>query len=255
MKKTLADWAAIAEVVGSVAIVISLIFVGLQIRAGTRVAQSTMYQNLMSQEIAILQQVGSSPEMTDLYNRAFTSPDQLDPSERPQATYLRTATMRLWEGFYLQYQAGTLSQDGWESRERLIRRMVRNLPRETVASDEFGGSFRDYMLNLQAQRPVAISIAPQLLQSYVGVYAGDASTIGAADGRVTIHQSNGRLLMRFGESSDIEFAPLSETEFFSVTDTEGRLLFNDVQNGLAQQVLVRAPSGDEMKAMRVADRP
>jgi hypothetical protein len=55
------------------------------------------------------------------------------------------ATIRLWEGFYLQYLSGTLSDEGWASREPVIRRFVSEFPDGTWPDDVFSGAFQGYI--------------------------------------------------------------------------------------------------------------
>lgn len=145
--------ALIAEIVGGVAIVLSLLFVGIQIRASNKVAQSAMYQENVTAEIGIAELIGSDPELTRLYNAAWTGGwDLLQPEEAAQAQYLLLTTVRLWEAYYLQYSSGTLSEAGWSSREYAIRETLRQLPENMLQSERLiSGPFRDYVMAIRSK--------------------------------------------------------------------------------------------------------
>jgi hypothetical protein len=54
-KRSLQDWASIAEIIGAVAIVMSLIYVAYEVRENTRALQATSRQALGDQDLAYFQ--------------------------------------------------------------------------------------------------------------------------------------------------------------------------------------------------------
>ena len=153
MKLQLRDWASVAEIIAAFAVVLSLVFVGVQIRASTRAAQAAAYQDLNAIEIDMLYDLGKDPVLAARYNRAWLAPTALSSEEVLSAQYLRLSTMRLWEAFYLQYRSGSLSEEAWAAREPVIRRLARTYSEDLLRSDALNGEFRDYVLELkQAQR-------------------------------------------------------------------------------------------------------
>ena len=122
MKRSLAEWASVAEIIGALAIVISLVFVGLQIRENTRATQNATFQRSVGYEIEILQSLASSsPEAREQYRGRMG----LEPaaSDAPGQN-LFAASIRLWEDMYLQHEAGSLADWAWASREPVIRSFV-----------------------------------------------------------------------------------------------------------------------------------
>lgn len=170
--------ALIAEIIGGAAIVLSLIFVGFQIRASNRVAQAAMYQENLVAEIGIAELLGSDPELARLHDAAWNGlPEACSSENRVQAGYLLLATIRLWEGYYLQYLSGTLSEAAWSAREPAIRRTLRNLPDTYLQSDAFAGPFRDYVTSIAAENsiPAGGSVSQADLSRYVGTYTFDSA--------------------------------------------------------------------------------
>jgi hypothetical protein len=148
----LRDWASVAEIIAAVAVVVSLGFVGMQIRASTRAAQAAAYQDLNAIEINMLYDLGKDQALAARYNRAWLAPNTVSVEEVTSAGYLRLATMRLWEAFYLQYRSGSLSEEAWAAREPVIRRLTRTYPDDLLRTDVVNGEFRDYILELKQQR-------------------------------------------------------------------------------------------------------
>ncbi len=155
----LADWAAFAEIFGAVAIVVSLIFVGYQIRGNTRATQAATFQEHMGYEIDFVTRVGSDPQLARVWETTQRNFASLEGVEKTQGTYLFLGAMRLWEGFFLQWRAGTLSEEGWKAREQIVRSFAMvPMPDFGGASrrDEvFSGAFMDYLSEVRREEGLA----------------------------------------------------------------------------------------------------
>jgi hypothetical protein len=155
MKKSLADWASIAEILGAAAIVVSLAFVGLEIRANTRATQAATLQQSLGYEISILIGVVSHdlPTFTE-YSRLSFGPPSGDPASDDLAVVRANSyyfsALRLFEDLYLQREAGTLSDDAWDSRQGIIRGFANGPGIELyLDSDSLSAGFRDYLRALR----------------------------------------------------------------------------------------------------------
>ena len=148
MKTKIAEWAPVGELIGAVAIVVSLVFVGLEIRGNTQATQAATFQEHMGFEIQILSALGTNPEAGSAYDTTWDEMDSLSESELRSKVFMSLATMRLWEGFYLQWRAGTLSDEAWLAREPLIRQQVGAFPSE-VFPGAFSGAFQEYKSSIR----------------------------------------------------------------------------------------------------------
>ena len=108
MKLELKDWAALAGITASVAVVASLAFIGLQIFGNTRATQAAQYQELLTLETNMHFDLGKDPRLAQRYEAAFYAREALSAGESRAGIYMVIATMRLWEGYYLQYRSGAL---------------------------------------------------------------------------------------------------------------------------------------------------
>ena len=149
MKGDWTKWSAISEMVGAAAIVLSLIFVGLQIRANTKATQGATFQDHMGYEIQFLMDVASSEQGMQGWLTKWEDLETAGDVASETKILIAVAEMRLWEGFYLQYRNGTMSQEGWEARENLIRRRV-GIPPAFVFDDSFSGEFLDFVSSVRS---------------------------------------------------------------------------------------------------------
>jgi len=151
MKQKLADWASIAEIIGAAAIVVSLIFVGFQIRENTVATQSATFQEHLGFEINVLMAAASDPTLSRVFLQTADGLPiaELDGDEEAQATWIWTATYRLWEGYFLQYHQGMMSEDGWAAREPTIRALSELPIACTFARDlTLSGEYQQYILDI-----------------------------------------------------------------------------------------------------------
>ena len=81
-KMKLSEWADVAEIIGSAAIIASLIFVGLQVRENTQVIRLTSDRAVDQQNLALNLTVAQSPDFAEILVRAESDRDSLTVAER-----------------------------------------------------------------------------------------------------------------------------------------------------------------------------
>ena len=154
MNQKLSDWASIAEIVGAAAIVVSLIFVGLQIGSNTNATQAATLQQSVGFETDILLHLASADAET-IVNFEYQSQGQdFTDRELPQmrGEFLYLAAMRMLEDLYLQWNAGTLSDEAWSSRQFLVQSVANGPGLELLI--ELGylhEDFENYLIGIRAE--------------------------------------------------------------------------------------------------------
>lgn len=99
-------WALIAEIVAATAVVLSLIFVGIQLRDANRFARSAAKNQTMEQYSEFRSSIYINPEAAELLLRGTQRPDELDEVERARVNLmLIEATMLAYQN-YARYEAG-----------------------------------------------------------------------------------------------------------------------------------------------------
>ena len=124
MSELLKEYALIAEIISGIAIIISLIFVGIQIKRNTKATQASTFQAIAELYINMLLNFGSSKELAKLISTFRDNPDSLTEEEQNHGFYLFGAEVRHVENLFLQYENQMLSEKHWQSRKALVDGIV-----------------------------------------------------------------------------------------------------------------------------------
>jgi len=111
----LEKWALIAEIVGAAAIVVSLIFVGLQVRDASNATYADTYDRLTADLINWRLKVATSPEALRGW-RGVVDPELAedhDPFVEAAGEMATTAVVQIWERAYFAHFYGRLNDAEW----------------------------------------------------------------------------------------------------------------------------------------------
>jgi len=109
----LEKWALIAEIVGGIAIVVSLIFVGYQVRQNTQVTQVAAYQQLISGISEFNTQTLANPGLRAVRIKlnSGTRIEELNPDEQQIINAFLYLAYRNGDMAYMQYRNGMIDED------------------------------------------------------------------------------------------------------------------------------------------------
>jgi hypothetical protein len=117
----LEKWTQVAEIVASLAVVVSVVFLTMSIRENSRITSATAYANNLAEHNAQSNIVMQDPELIRLVsafrNREAQNLDELSRGRLNQ--YVQTM-FRIYESAYFDNQLGLLEPEQWERSERLI---------------------------------------------------------------------------------------------------------------------------------------
>lgn len=126
MKDKLQEYALMAEIISAICIVLSLIFVGYQVRLGaeetaanSRAIMSAVRQSLMDADRELLLFSAEHIPVTTTNN-----PDTVSEEEFQRVWVWMIAMVRTRENYWLQYQDGLLDEQVYES---YMQSFIRNL--------------------------------------------------------------------------------------------------------------------------------
>ncbi len=130
-KLKLSDWASIAEIVGAVAVVFSLVYVGIQISENTVEVRETNRQLIGQRSIDATGRIAANPELAAIL--AKVSEDKpLDTSEQTQYSYfIRSLLYDIQEAFLL-YREDRLNDEYWNTRRAVFATFMRLEPARAV---------------------------------------------------------------------------------------------------------------------------
>lgn len=109
---------AVAEAIAAVAVVLSLVFVGLELRQNTAAVRGATFQALSDASADDLYGVAQSSDMAALLRRVYVEnagADAFSESENMQLYFYHMAFARRLENSYLQYVAGVVDDRVFES--------------------------------------------------------------------------------------------------------------------------------------------
>lgn len=155
----LQDLASIAEIIGAIGVMVSLVFVGLQVMQANQLAREAAEQKQIESIGSLSRILAENPHLAELWARAMAG-EKLNPAELVSATSMITHGQRIWEALYYQYRAGRVSQELWEAHQTQAK-AIQNTPMSQA---------------VWAQRKLWFS------KSYREFRDGDAATTAAASG-------------------------------------------------------------------------
>ena len=112
-KLALSEWAKIAEIVGGIAIIASLIFVGYELRHATQQLQlnSDIDADMTNAGLSI--RIAENPELSDLVYRGERQPETLSDEQLDRFVNIALPRLAMWENTYDSYLVGNVSEEDW----------------------------------------------------------------------------------------------------------------------------------------------
>lgn len=107
-RSRLSDWAAWAEIVASVAVVVSLIYVGSEVGKNTKAVQGAAFQEIAHASDEYLLAIASDPALTAIFNDGNADPSAPTSTAATRHFILIRVYWRNMENTFLQFQRGLL---------------------------------------------------------------------------------------------------------------------------------------------------
>ena len=118
------DWqtaADIAEVIGGVAVVVSLVYLAYEVRQNTRAIRGATLDSITSHMKSELKWSG---EMAHIWKKVFRAPDTLTFEESWELGEWTNAALTARQNEFHQFRHGLLDQEVWEASENIIRLLM-----------------------------------------------------------------------------------------------------------------------------------
>jgi hypothetical protein len=125
-KLTLTEWAAAGEIVGTVAVVISLLFVAYSINRNTDATQATSENILFERHTDLANQFMLDPSLAALMVKRRNGVAELTEVEVIRWEKYELNMLDIWALAHSRYQRGLLSEDQWQTWNRYFTYMFSN---------------------------------------------------------------------------------------------------------------------------------
>ena len=123
-KLKLSDWASISEIIASVVIVLSLIYLAFELNQNTKALQQGSYQSTMDRLGSFEMVLASQEDLADIYSRAENNPSQVSPMEWFRYSHFMMPRFGEWEYLYLSRQEDAISEIQWSAFEAYFLEMA-----------------------------------------------------------------------------------------------------------------------------------
>ena len=123
-KKKLADWASIAEILTSVVVVVSLVYVGFELNQNTTAIQLSSHQGVIDRFSQADMMIASDKELHRIIASGERDPSSL--SEEEWSRFSRYALPRIgdWEFLFLAERDNAISTVQWNAFERYFHHIA-----------------------------------------------------------------------------------------------------------------------------------
>jgi hypothetical protein len=152
------DLGSIGDFVGSIGVLISLIYLAIQIKGSTEAARTSTYQSIVSDFGALNRAMAATPELSSLFVNAMEDFEPLSADEKARMSQLFFVCFHNFENMYYQYRKGYLEDDVWLGWKRLMLTYHSRPGFQSWwsrRSDVFSGSFVDFLRSEKLDKPVA----------------------------------------------------------------------------------------------------
>ena len=117
---TLDQLASIGEIVGSVAVIVSLAYLAIQIRTNTEAERTSTYQSIVSDFGALNNTMASTPELSHMFVEAMENYHQFSSGEQARISQIFFQCFHLFENMFYQHRKGYLDEEVWAGWKRLM---------------------------------------------------------------------------------------------------------------------------------------
>lgn len=144
MAFTLQDLGNIGEFLGAIGVIITLVYLALQIRQNTSSSRTTAEVSFGREFIDWHARISSQPELGRIWDVAMENPDALNKDEVRRFIFLIAEFFLICEGQYKLHQNKYISVDSWQAKTDVMLGLLRNslvqqwwIKRMTPFSSEF----------------------------------------------------------------------------------------------------------------------
>jgi len=147
----------LGDFIGSIAVLVSLVYLAIQIRKSTETERTSTYQSIVSDFGQMNQSLAADPELIALYVRGLEDFDALDATARARISQVFYMTFRYFENMYYQQRKGYLEDEVWVGWKRLMLTYFSNPGFQTwwgMRRDVFGEPFARFLETTPLDRPL-----------------------------------------------------------------------------------------------------
>ncbi|PSB43227.1 hypothetical protein C7B80_24920 [Cyanosarcina cf. burmensis CCALA 770] len=136
------------SIIQTIAVIISLVYVSIQIRDGAKAVKSQTYQSIITAYAEIEARIGQDAETARIYHIGCEYPDKLNAEEKIRFTQLICSIFNFFENLHYQYKTGLLEESLWSGWCQLMKNKLDNPGIKEYWQDNsylYSKDFREYV--------------------------------------------------------------------------------------------------------------
>ena len=166
---SLTDVASLGSLLSSAAVLVSLLFLGVQLRQSNRNQRSLMQQGRSTRNVDLLSRL-TDPKLTDVLLRVFRGETVADVEYLMLYGYIASVFWS-YEDCFLQFRSGTLDPKSWASDVATLKRLLSNPAYRGVwraVRDAMGTEYKSFIDGIAAEaRHNTPNNVPNILRQYI----------------------------------------------------------------------------------------
>ncbi len=126
-KFSLSDWANVAEIGAATGVIISLIFVGLQLQSNTEATEAATREAINQKDLEFLSLRIDSSVLARAHAK-LENGEELSSLEESQLVHQEYVNFISFEHSFYQYQKGVLEPKEWSRHKNIVRLQIEGFP-------------------------------------------------------------------------------------------------------------------------------
>jgi hypothetical protein len=119
---TLEDLGNFGEFLGAIGVIVSVLYLAIQIRQNTRSVRSSAYQSVVSSSVQMAAAYANDESLAELWPKGAREYSTLSEPERFRFGLFAYSVFRSYENLFFQYKQGAVEPDLWQGfRNMLVR--------------------------------------------------------------------------------------------------------------------------------------
>jgi len=111
---------SIGSIISGIAVVVSLIYLAIQIRRNTEAERTSTYQSIVSDFGTMNNNLAGNPELSHMFVEALENYHEFNDEDKARISQMFFQIFRMFENMFYQQKKGYLDQDLWVGWKRLM---------------------------------------------------------------------------------------------------------------------------------------
>ena len=153
-KISLSDWAKVAEIGAAIGVIITLIFVGLELQNNAKATEAATRQAALQVGLEYLSLRVDSSVLARAHAKKNNG-EKLSPDEKYQLVHEQYINFAGFSHNYYQYRQGFLNSDEWSRRRNIVESLINTNPYSQIMweqkSNQFAPEFQELVNSLTSE--------------------------------------------------------------------------------------------------------